>query len=59
MYITSGGLISVVMRPHVDIAWGIHGRVKDFADDHDISLSEAYEQLLTAGLDGEEPQARQ
>ncbi|SIR76405.1 hypothetical protein SAMN05421858_3704 [Haladaptatus litoreus] len=38
------------MRPNVDISWSIHGRVKDFADDNDVSLTEAYEQLLDAGL---------
>ena len=44
------------MRPNVDLSWSVHGRVKDFADDRDISLTEAYEQLLTAGLEALEHQ---
>lgn len=38
-------------RPNIDISYGTHGDVKDFANDRDISLTEAYEQLLNAGLE--------
>ena len=42
------------MRPNVDLSHATHGRVKDFAEEQDISLTEAYEQLLNAGLDAVE-----
>lgn len=47
------------MRPNVDLSYQTHGAVKDFADDRDISLTEAYERLLNAGLDAVEPQSEQ
>jgi len=39
------------VRPNVDISWSIHGRLKDLADEEDLSLTEAYERALTRGLD--------
>jgi len=42
------------MRPNIDISWSIHGKVKDYADRENISLDEAYEKLLTKGLEVEE-----
>lgn len=39
------------MRPNIDLSHATHGRVKDFAEERDITLTEAYEQLLNAGLD--------
>jgi len=42
------------MRPNVDISWSTHGRIKDYAEEKDISLDEAYERLLNKGLEMEE-----
>ncbi|ERJ04705.1 hypothetical protein HLRTI_003350 [Halorhabdus tiamatea SARL4B] len=40
-------------NPHVT------GRIKDFAEERDLSLSEAYTELLEAGLDTLETQDQQ
>lgn len=42
------------MRPNIDISWTTHGKVKDYADEKDIPLDEAYETLLTKALEVEE-----
>lgn len=42
------------VRPNVDIPWQIHGRLKDLSEKHDISLTEAYEMVLNAGLEAQE-----
>ena len=39
------------MRPNIDIDWAIHGRIKDYAEANDINLSEAYTEVLEAGLE--------
>jgi len=39
------------MRPNIDIDWAIHGRIKDYQEANDLGLSEAYREVLTAGLD--------
>jgi hypothetical protein len=39
------------MRPAIDISNKVHGAVKDYADEHDLDLSEAYEEVLWKGLD--------
>jgi 2-iminoacetate synthase ThiH len=39
------------MRPNVEITHTLQGRIKDFAEERDLSLSEAYTELLEAGLD--------
>ncbi|EMA35945.1 hypothetical protein [Natronobacterium lacisalsi] len=39
------------MRPNIDIDWAIHGRIKDYAEANDMNLSEAYAEVLEAGLD--------
>ena len=44
------------MRPNIDIDWAIHGRIKDYAEANDFDLSEAYREVLTAGLDALETQ---
>jgi len=41
------------MRPNIDISWSVHGKVKDYAKREDISLDEAYERLLSKGLEVE------
>lgn len=44
------------MRPAIDISNKAHGAVKDYADEHDLALSEAYEEVLWKGLEsGETP----
>ena len=47
------------MRPNIDIEWAIHGRVKDYAEANDLNLSEAYTEVLEAGLDTLETQDQQ
>ncbi|EMA15809.1 hypothetical protein BDK61_2798 [Haloarcula quadrata] len=44
------------MRPNIDIDWAIHGRIKDYAEANDLTLSEAYTEVLGAGLDTLETQ---
>jgi len=39
------------MRPNIDIEWAIHGRIKDYAEANDLDLSEAYTEVLEAGLE--------
>jgi hypothetical protein len=47
------------MRPNIDIEWAIHGRIKDYAEANDLNLSEAYTEVLEAGLDTLETQDQQ
>ena len=47
------------MRPNVEITHTLQGRIKDFAEERDLSLSEAYTELLEAGLDAFETQDQQ
>ena len=47
------------MRPNIDISHTLGGRVKDYAEANDLGLSEAYTQVLEAGLDTLETQNRQ
>jgi len=44
------------MRPNVEITHTLQGRVKDFAEKEDLTLSEAYTELLNAGLETLETQ---
>ena len=44
------------MRPNIDIDWAIHGRIKDYQEANDLDLSEAYKEVLTAGLNALETQ---
>jgi len=39
------------MRPNIDISHTLGGRVKDYAEANDLDLSEAYIEVLEAGLD--------
>ena len=52
-------LISLLMRPNIDIDWAIHGRIKDYAEANDINLSEAYTEMLEAGLEALETHGQQ
>ena len=58
-YKMSLGLMSLLMRPNIDINWAIHGRIKDYQEANDLDLSEAYKEVLTAGLDTLEAQDQQ
>jgi len=44
------------MRPNIDIEWAIHGRIKDYAEANGLDLSEAYTEVLKAGLEALETQ---
>jgi hypothetical protein len=44
------------MRPNIDISHTLGGRVKDYAEANDLDLSEAYAEVLEAGLDSLETQ---
>lgn len=39
------------MRPNIDISHTKNGRVKDYAEEHDLSLAEAYKKVIDAGLE--------
>jgi hypothetical protein len=39
------------MRPNIDISYTLNGRVKDYAEQQDVSLKEAYREIIEAGLD--------
>lgn len=47
------------MRPAIDISHGLHGRLKDYAEANDVDLSEAYAEVLEAGLEALETQDQQ
>lgn len=38
------------MRPNIDLPWDTHGAVKEFANERDLSLSQAYDVALDAGV---------
>ena len=38
------------MRPNIDISHTLHGRVKDFAEQNDLTITKAYVELLEEGL---------
>ena len=47
------------MRPNIDISHTLGGRVKDYAEVNDLDLSEAYTEVLEAGLGAFETQNQQ
>ena len=47
------------MRPAIDLSHGLHGRLKDYAEANDLELSEAYAEVLEAGLEALETQDQQ
>jgi len=47
------------MRPNIDISHTLNGRVKDYAEANDLSLDEAYIEVLETGLDTLETQDQQ
>jgi hypothetical protein len=38
------------MRPNIDISHTLNGRVKDYAEQQDVTLEEAYRKIIEAGL---------
>ncbi|CDK40507.1 uncharacterized protein BN903_38 [Halorubrum sp. AJ67] len=42
------------MRPNIDISHTLNGRVKDYAEQKDKSLEEAYREIIKAGLEAAE-----
>ncbi|ELZ22476.1 hypothetical protein C475_18228 [Halosimplex carlsbadense 2-9-1] len=42
------------MRPNIDISHTLNGRVKDYAEQEDKSLEEAYREVIEAGLEAAE-----
>jgi predicted DNA-binding protein len=42
------------MRPNIDISHTLNGRVKDYAEQQDVSLEEAYREIIEAGLEAVE-----
>jgi hypothetical protein len=47
------------MRPNIDISHTLGGRIKDYAEANDLGLSEAYTEVLEAGLETLESQDQQ
>ena len=47
------------MRPAIDLSYGLHGRLKDYAEANDLEPSEAYAEVLEAGLEALETQDQQ
>lgn len=42
------------MRPNIDISHTLNGRVKDYAEQQEVSLEEAYREIIEAGLEAVE-----
>jgi hypothetical protein len=42
------------MRPNIDVSHTLNGRVKDYAEQQEIGLTEAYQEIIEAGLDAME-----
>lgn len=38
------------MRPNIEIPWSVHGQIKQYANEEDISLDEAYKNTLENGI---------
>jgi hypothetical protein len=39
------------MRPDIGISHTLNGRVKDYAEQQDVSLEDAYREIMDAGLE--------
>ena len=55
-YYTFSLKVSLSMRPNIDISHTLGGRVKDYAEANDMELSDAYAEVLEAGLEALETQ---
>jgi len=47
------------MRPNIDISHTLNGRVKDYAEQQDQTLEEAYREVIEVGLESLETQEQQ
>ena len=43
------------MRPNIDISHTLNGQVKDYAEQQDVSLEDAYQEIIEAGLQAIHP----
>jgi hypothetical protein len=43
--------VESTMRPNIRISHELNGRVKDYAAEEDMTVSEAYRQIIIRGLD--------
>lgn len=39
------------MRPNIDISHLLNARVKDYAEDNNLSTTEAYQKIIETGLE--------
>jgi len=46
--------LDTATRPNINISHTLNGRVKDYAEDQDVSLEEAYREIIEAGLEAVE-----
>lgn len=51
-------VIEDTMRPNIRISHTLNGRVKDYAAEHGMSVPEAYEEIITTGLDSLDEQRK-
>jgi hypothetical protein len=42
------------MRPNIDISHTLNGRVKDYAEQQEMALEEAYQEIIERGLEAVE-----
>jgi hypothetical protein len=42
------------MRPNIDVSHTLNGRVKDYAEQQNMDLTEAYQEIIEAGLEAVE-----
>ena len=42
------------MRPNIDVSHTLNGQVKDYAEQQDMGLTEAYQEIIEAGLEAVE-----
>jgi hypothetical protein len=42
------------MRPNIDVSHTLNGRVKDYAEREDMDLTDAYQEIIEAGLEAVE-----
>ncbi|WP_262180228.1 hypothetical protein [Haloarcula laminariae] len=42
------------MRPNIDVSHTLNGQVKDYAEQQEIDLTEAYQEVIEAGLEAVE-----
>ena len=43
-----------MMRPNIDISHTLNGRVKDYAEQQDVTLEDAYREIIEEGLEAVE-----